>query len=382
MLPFSYALRNLSRDPSRLLQSMGGSALVVLLVMGAHAINAGMTRSLRSTASPRNVLLLGAGSEESMQRSEVSQQAAGIAATSLAGVEERLGQRAVSPEIVHMADLIGPHEQRVRSLVRGVTPMVLLVHPEAVISEGYYPSSGEMLAGRLAWRRLGLRPEDVQPGAVFHFDGMPVRVSGLLSAPGTLMESELWMPLQDLRTLAQRDTVSNVTLRLQSGADPRDVELFTRQRLDLELSAVPEAVYYAKLTRFYAPVRHMVWITALLIAAAAVFGGLNTLYAAFASRVRETATLQAIGFGRGAILFSFLQESVLIAMAGTLIGAFTTQLLLAGRILPFGAGAIELDLQPGTLFVGLGAGLLLGIIGTLPPAFRCLSPELPQALRD
>ena len=382
MLPFTYAVRNLSRDRTRLLQSIAGSALVVLLVMGAHAMNVGMTRSLQSTASPHNVLLLGAGSEESMQRSEVSEQAAGIAETSLSGVEVVLGQRAVSPEIVHMAALQSASGKEVRGLVRGVTPAVLLVHPETVIQEGRFPGPGEMLAGRLAWRRLDLNPEELAVGEVLTFDGVPMRIGGIMAAPGTVMESEIWMPLQDLRTIAQRDTVSTVALRLKQGADAVDVELFTRQRLDLELSAVSESDYYAKLAKFYAPVRTMIWTTALLIAAAAVFGGLNTLYAAFASRVRETATLQAVGFSRGAILFSLLQESLLISMAGTLTGAVLARVVLNNRVLPFGAGAIELDLEPSTLFIGLLAGLLLGIIGTLPPAFRCLAPPLPQALRD
>ncbi|WFB36113.1 ABC transporter permease [Kiritimatiellota bacterium B12222] len=382
MLPFTYAVRNLSRDRSRLVQSILGSALVVLLVMGAHAMNAGMTRSLQSTASPRNVLLLGAGSEESMQRSEVSEQAAGIAETSLAGVESVLGQRAVSPEIVHMATLLTGEGQELRGLVRGVTSKAMLVHPEMVIQEGHFPGPGELLVGRLAWRRLDVSPETLAVGEVLTFDGVDLRVSGVLAAPGTVMESEIWMPLQDLRTFAQRDTVSSVAIRLREDAEVADVQLFTRQRLDLELSAVSETEYYAKLARFYAPIRTMTWTTAILIAAAAVFGGLNTLYAAFASRVRETATLQAIGFSRFVILISLLQESLLISMAGTLLGAVIARLLLANRVLPFGAGAIELDLEPSTLVVGLIAGMLLGFIGTLPPAFRCLYPPLPQTLRD
>lgn len=382
MLPFSYAVRNLSRDKSRLVQSIGGSALVVLLVMGAHALNSGMHRSLQSTASPRNILLLGAGSEDSMQRSEVSEQAAGIAETSLSGIQQVLGQRAVSPEITHMAALLTAGGKEVRGLVRGVSPQALLVHPEAVIQEGNFPGPGEILAGRLAWRSLNLSPEDVKVGEVWSFDGVPLRISGILSAPGTVIESEIWMPIQDLRTLAQRDTVSSVVLRLNPGEEISDIELFTRQRLDLELSAVSEVDYYNRLASFYAPIRTMVWTTALLIAAAAVFGGLNTIYAAFASRIRETATLQAIGFGRGAIFFSLLQESLFIAMIGTLSGAFAARLLLVDRVLPFGAGVIELDLEPTTLFVGLGAGILLGILGSLPPAFRCLAPPLPQALRD
>jgi putative ABC transport system permease protein len=77
-----------------------------------------------------------------------------------------------------------------------------------------------------------------------------------------------------------------------------DVEIFTLQRLDLELVALRESEYYAKLSAFYTPLRAMTWVTAALVAAGAVFGGLNTLYAAFSARVREMATLQAVGFKR------------------------------------------------------------------------------------
>ena len=71
MLPFRYAVRNLFRSKTRLLQTIGGSALVVLLVMAAVAINQGMSRTLSASGSPHNVILLGTGSEESVQRSEV-----------------------------------------------------------------------------------------------------------------------------------------------------------------------------------------------------------------------------------------------------------------------------------------------------------------------
>jgi putative ABC transport system permease protein len=189
------------------------------------------------------------------------------------------------------------------------------------------------------------------------------------------------MHLNDLRTLAQRDTVSAVVVRLDGG-DPADVQLFTRQRLDLELSAVSERDYYARLAAFYAPVRGMTWVTAALIAASAVFGGLNTLYAAFASRVREIATLQAIGFRRVAIYVSFVQESLMTSLFGALLGALAAVLILADRVVYLSAGAFRLGFGPETLFAGLFAGTLLGLIGSIPPALRCLKPGLPQALRD
>lgn len=381
LLPFSYAVRNLYRDRVRFAQTLGGSALVVFLVMGAHALNQGMRKTLAATGSPDNLIILGKGSEESMQRSEVSEQAAGIAEASVTGLYAPLGDRAVSPQIVHMAELDLADGRRIRGLVRGVNPKALLTHPEVAVVEGRFPGPGEIMAGRLAWKRFGIAVGDLAPGTELRFDDATLTVSGIFSAPGTVLESELWMDLNDLRTLAQRETVSAVVVRLDGG-DPADVQLFTRQRLDLELSAVPERDYYARLSAFYAPVRAMTWTTAALIAAAAVFGGLNTLYAAFASRVREIATLQAIGFRRSAILVSFVQESLMTALLGTLAGALAAVLLLADRVVHLSAGAFRLGFGPETLFAGILAGTLLGLIGSIPPAFRCLKPSLPQALRD
>ena len=47
MLPITYAIRNLFRDPGRLLQTVGGSGLVVLLVIAATALNHGMEQVLQ-----------------------------------------------------------------------------------------------------------------------------------------------------------------------------------------------------------------------------------------------------------------------------------------------------------------------------------------------
>ncbi len=381
MLPFGYATRNLMRDRARLLQTLAGSALVVLLVMGAYALNDGMARAMRASGSPRNVMLLGAGSEESVQRSEVSEQAAGIAEASIAGVFRRMDTRAVSPEIYHMAYFDFPEHGRGRGMIRGVTARALLTHPSVSVVEGHFPQPGEVLVGRMAYKAFGVPPEALAVGRPLIFDGVELTVSGTLANPGTVTESEIWMDLNELRTLAQRDSVSAVVVRLEDG-DPGDVDLFTKQRFDLELVAITEEKYFEKLVGFYAPVRAMTWITAALISISAIFGGLNTLYAAFAARIREIATLQAMGYRPLAIVISFIQESLMASLLGTLIGALIAAAILSGRVVSLSAGAFTLSFEPETLYVGLLAGTLLGLVGALPPAVRCLKPPLPSALRD
>lgn len=381
MLPFQYAVRNLFRSKSRLLQTIGGSALVVLLVMASVAINHGMKQVLSASGSPHNVILIGAGSEESIQRSEVPESSAGIAAAAIPGISEQLGVRAVSSEIHYMNYLQLPDGRKVQALIRGVTPEALRVHPEVRIDEGSFPGSGEIIAGRLAWRKLGLKEGELKPGSSVLLDGQTLKISGTFSAPGTVLESELWATLGDLRVLAKRDTLSCVVLRFDNPADFDEADLFAKQRLDLELSALRESDYYEHLGAFFKPLRVMTWITAGLIAAGALFGGINTLYAAFASRVREMATLQAIGFGRGSLLLSLVQESTLACLTGALLASVLAVLLLDGRTIPFSIGSFTLEIGPAAAITGIATGLFLGLLGALPPAIRCLKPALHTALR-
>ena len=382
MLPFSYAVRNLLRSKTRLLQTIGGSALVVLLVMAAVAINQGMNRVLSASGSPYNVILLGTGSEESTQRSEVKETTATIASSSILGITEQLGVRAVSSEIHYMTYLGFSDNLKSQALIRGVTPSILHVHPEVRIVEGRFPRSGEVMVGMLAWRNLGVERDDLKIGATVSIDNQNMMVSGLFSAPGTVMESEVWATVGDIRVIAQRETLSCVVLRLNDPADFSEADLFTKQRLDLELSALRESDYYGRLSEFFGPLRAMIWVTVILIAAGAVFGGINTLYAAFASRVREMATLQAIGFGRTTLAFSLIQESTLACLTGALAASIIAMLAMDGLNVPFSIGTFSLEINATVALTGIITGLMLGILGAIPPAIRCLKPALPVALRS
>ena len=98
-LPISYAARNLGRSPVRLALSVGGAALVAILAMAGTGFARGMDAALRASGHPRNVVLLGAGSEESVERSEVAQATAGVVAASLRGIAAHDGRPLASPEV-------------------------------------------------------------------------------------------------------------------------------------------------------------------------------------------------------------------------------------------------------------------------------------------
>jgi len=381
MLPFTYALRNLFRDPSRLAQTVCGSALVVLLLVTAVALNQGMDSVLSASGSSKNVILLGTGSEESIERSEVHLDAESIATTSIRGLHEQLGIAAVSGEITYQAPIRTDSGKEEQALLRGVLEKALLVHTSVRLLNGHFPGSGEVMVGRLAHRKLGVSSAELALGKTVYFENEKLTISGVFSAPGTVLESEIWFDRNDLASMTQRDSLSAITLRMDE-AEFDDVQVFTLQRNDLELAAIREDTYYSKLSTFYQPIKIMTWITAALVSAGAIFGGLNTLYAAFASRIREMATLQSIGYARLALLISLVQESLLATLTGTLLAFLIAYFLLDGKTVPFSIGTFTLSLSPTVILTGLITGVLLGTIGTLPPAIRCLSPSLPKALRS
>lgn len=381
MLPFTYAVRNLLRDPGRLLQTVGGSALVVLLLIAAIAFNHGMDSVLTSSGSPNNVMLVSKGSEESIERSEIPLSSESAVATSVRGLSQTLDQVAVSGEIVYQAPLQTPSGKEAQAYYRGVLPASLLVRPEIQLLSGHFPGPGEVMVGCLTHRALGVDEGELAIGNTLNFEGADFRIAGTFAAPGTVLESEIWLDRNDLSTLTQRDSLSMVLVRIDT-AETEDLEVFALQRNDLEVAAIREDRYFEKLAQFYGPIKIMTWLTAGLVAAGAIFGGLNTLYAAFASRIREMATLQAIGYNRKALLISLLQESLLATLAGTLIAFLIAFFLLEGRTVSLSVGTFSLALTPTVILFGLTTGILLGTIGTLPPAFRTLGPSLPKALRS
>ena len=381
MIPLIYSCRNLLRRPGQSVQLISGSSLVVVLVMLAASMNQAMERTLAQTGDSRNVILLGAGSEESVERSEVQNGLSQIVAASIPGILQTMGKPAISPEI-HFNGILNNNGIKSQALVRGVRHEALWVHKDIRILKGRFPESGEIMVGRLAHHKLGIENSALQVGKMVELSGEELKISGVFSAIGTVMEAEVWVPLQDLMTYTQRDKLSCVVVALESTDFIPDLDAFTKQRLDLELVAIQETEYYAKLSRFYAPIRWMAWLCAILLSIGALFGGLNTLYAAFSSRIQEFGAMQAIGFTRRAILLSLTQESCVTGFIGSIFSFLIVQGMIQGVAFPFSIGVFILDFNSPILILGLGTGLILGLLGGLPPAWNCLHKSLSETLRS
>ncbi|MEQ9096086.1 MAG: FtsX-like permease family protein [Phycisphaerales bacterium] len=385
-LPFEYAYRNLGRSRVRMLASIIGATLVVLLVLSAAGFVRGMQLTLtQGKGLHENVIIMSTGSEEALERSQIDASTAGQAIASIPGLVERGGVTYASPEI-NIALPVNTDASDTtprQAVIRGVRPVAFLVHSEVEIVEGRQPRSGqdEIIVGSLAATRLGLPDERLAVGNTLYFDNRDWTIVGKFRAPNTVMDAEIWMPIIDLQVATKREaTLSAVVVSLDT-ARFSDVDVFAKSRLDLEITAMREADYYASIAAFYRPIRIMVIVTASLIALGGLLGGLNTMYASFAARVREIGTLQAFGFTRAAIVTSLSEESLFAAAIGTIFGAILGLLLLDGLAVKFSMGAFALTLDAPVMLAGIAGGVLVGLVGAIPPAIRCLRLPIPQALK-
>ncbi len=275
----------------------------------------------------------------------------------------------------------GQQRQESMGLVRGVTRSALLVRRRVQIEAGDWPETGEVMVGRLVGAKLGVTAEAMRIGEPITFEGRTWRISGVFSAGGAAFESEVWCRLDELQQAMKRQDLSIVAVTLAPAGDFADLDLFCKERLDLELQTMRETEYYAALRKDYGPVRWLAWLVVLLVSGAGVFAGLNTMYGAVVSRIPELSTLQTIGFVRRAIAVSLIQEGLLLAAAASLLAALVALVFVNGAAVRFTMGAFSLRIDSIAVLIGCGVGLSLGFFGTLPPTIRALRMPIVEGLK-
>jgi ABC-type lipoprotein release transport system permease subunit len=381
-LPWDYGVRNLFRRPARSLLTLGALAVVVFLVIVMVSFIRGLDASLTVSGDPSVILVHSLGASENLEGSTMPGNSSGLLRASIQGIESRLGQAYVSPEL-YMGTEVRLSADAVASmgLVRGVTPAVTLVRSQFQLTEGTWPTGNEILVGRLAATKLGANKADVAVGNTIMLEDKTWRIAGVFSAGGSSLESEIWCRLEDIQLATKRQDVTIVAVKMQSPQDLPSIDEFCKERLDLEWQATPEVTYYASLQKHYGPVRMVSWIIVGLIAGAGAFAGLNTMYGAVVGRVREIAALQTIGFVRRAIAMSIVQEAVLLASCAALLATALALLVVNGFAIRFTMSAFQLRVDHVAVISGLLSGVLIGVIGAIPPAIRAMRLSIVDALK-
>jgi putative ABC transport system permease protein len=215
-------------------------------------------------------------------------------------------------------------------------------------------------------------------------------VVGVFSANGSVYESEIWADVRVVQPAYQRGTsFQSVYAKLDSpGAFQSFKDALTADpRLDVDV--LREDEFFAAQSRMMQQlVRTLGNLIAALMAVGATFGALNTMYSAVAAREREIATLRAIGFQSGSVVVSVMAESLLLALAGGLLGGAIAYLVADGyqtatlNFQTFSQLAFRLTVTPSLLAGGLTYALAMGFLGGIFPAVNAARAPIATAMLE
>jgi len=215
-------------------------------------------------------------------------------------------------------------------------------------------------------------------------------VVGVFEAQGGAAESEIWTDAPVLQAAYQRgNTYQSVCARLVSAGSFDEFKAHLMQDPRLSLKVVRQSDYYLEQSTTVSNlITGLGTIVSVLMGLGAVFGALNTMYSAVATRTREIATLRALGFGRTPVVFSILVESLMLALVGGLAGGLLAYGVFNGfktstmNWQSFSQVAFAFAVTPDLLVKGAIYAAVIGLFGGLPPALRAVRIPVAQGLRE
>jgi putative ABC transport system permease protein len=271
--------------------------------------------------------------------------------------------------------------------VRGVSPRALEVRSKIKMIAGrfYQPGLAELVVGRNVDKTYA----GLSMGDSVKFGGGTWQVVGVFDAGGSAFDSEVWCDAHVLNQIYHRpeNIYQSLTVHLDSPGSLQQFKDAATADPRLTVDVSPEIEYYAKQSRTLTTLIVVLGgIVAVVMGIGAVFGALNTMYSAVAERSREIATLRALGFGAGSVVFSFMIEALLISLVGGLLGAIAV-LPLNGLTTgamnwqTFSHLAFAFRITPFLLGLGLLFALVMGVLGGFFPALRAARRPVAPALR-
>ncbi len=385
-IPVIYNVRSVFKRWTSAVVAVLGIAGTVGVFVAVLALAQGFRATLVASGSPRNAIVRRAGADTemvsaiAMEELRVIEDAPGVA-------RDGRGPLASGEVVVIAAFPLAKTDTDANVQVRGVSPRVLDVRDNVRIKAGRFFEPG------LAELVIGSRAIDAYKGFVLggtvRFGGGTWTVAGVFDAGGSAFDSEIWCDARVLNEIYKRPTnvFQSVTARLESPeALSRFKDALTSDpRLSVQVEREDE--YYARQSRMLTDlIRVLGFLVALVMGVGAVFAALNTMYSAVAERSREIASLRALGFGGGAVVLSFIVESLFIALMGGVLGClavlpmngFTTGTI---NWQTFSHLAFAFRITPGLLVSGIVFALLMGLVGGVPPALRAVRRPVAVALR-
>jgi len=385
----SITLFNLRSVPERkgaAISAAVGIAGVVAVLVGVLSIAEGFRKAM--TVPEDNVVLVLRSGADTEMTSILSHDAARLIGDA-PGVERDTNGSLASAELFVIINLPKRSTGSDANVpLRGVQAAALGVRGDMKFVEGKMFESGrnQVIVGAGAARAFS----GLELGKKFKVGQNEWEVVGIFTGGGGAAESEIWTDAAVLQPAYNRgDSFQSVYARLSSikAFDQFKDSLTTNPQLKVKVQKRSEylADQSSMLTNFIKTIGYFI---AGLMALGALFGALNTMYSAVASRTREIGTLRALGFGSSPVILAIMLESLALALVGGAVGATAAYLAFDGfkaatiNWQTFTQVAFEFLVTPKLLVLATIIASVIGLIGGFFPALRAVRLPIAAALRE
>ena len=384
-VPLYYNYRNLVARKLTTTLTVAGIALVVFVFCAVLMLAAGLKKTLVATGSDDNAIIIRKASQNELS-SYITRDQIPIIESQPEIAPGEDGKPLAAGELYVLISLKKSRTGEAGNvIVRGVGPASIKLRSNVKIISGRMFTEGlpEVLVGKSTAERFA----GAELGGTIKFARQSWRVVGIFEANRSGFESEVWGDINQMLAGFNRPVFSSMTVKL---ANPQQFQTL-KQRLEkdprLSVDVKKEKVYYADQSYFLSMFIQILGIViSVIFSFWAIIGAMIPMYATVANRSAEIGTLRALGFRRRNILVSFLTESILLSLAGGVLGIVTSSFL---NFLTFSTTnwdtfselAFNFSLSPQIVAYSLIFALVMGVIGGFLPSVRAARMNIVNALR-
>jgi putative ABC transport system permease protein len=364
-----------------------GIASVVAVLISVLAMAAGFQRIALGDARPDRAIVLTRGADGEGSSFLSRENVAAIAAAP--GISKGAdGKPIVSAEVL----LVAPVARKSTGAdayitLRGVGDQHFRLRPELKLVSGRMFERGlhELIVGQAAQAQFA----GLETGSRVRLHDGDWTIVGVFAGGDTVRESEVMSDAQTVLSAYQLDTFNSVSAALVDEGSLATLRAALSVQPALSVNVLTEPQYLAMASR---SINRLLQVVAYAIggimAIGALFGALNTMYSAVASRASEIATLRALGFGSRTVLVSILIEALLLAALGAFIGIAVADLAFDGKAISTLGGSrwdsqvvYSLTITPALVAIATTLACGIGLLGGLFPALRATRASVAESLR-
>jgi len=390
-------LRNIPQRWSSSLVAVLGIGGVTLVLIALLSIAAGFQAALEGSGSEDVAIIMRAGSTNELSGGfgvdtvTVVGDAPGIkkAAPGKLVTASLVGKPILSPELYVLVDGKMKGKDASTNLpLRGVSPMAPLVRKSFELVEGrmFKEGTNEVIVGNGVVQSY----DGLDVGKVVRWGGANWTVVGRFTDKQGIAESEAWGDTRVVQQAWRRgNSFQSIRVKLENPAALKTLKDALTKDPRVRVDVKSERAFYVDQQKLMSTIINYVgWTLAVMMGIAALFAALNTLYNAVANRVREIATLRALGFGGFPVVVSVLVEAMILGAVGGLIGGLLALVFLNGmhsstmNWASFSQMTFAFTVTPQLMVTGIIYGLILCFVAGILPGIRAARLPITSGLRE